>query len=250
MIKSTLMPVSVLAVLVLVLSACCPAQNTNALYVAFGDSVTQGKDSPSYPSVLAGLLGIAPNQMANQGESGESAHSGLDRMQQFFVDCDTFPNAHTVLYWQGAAGLIDWIQENDRFLLFDPLSPYYPYSEELEEQLGNIKNNIVAAVGMAQGSADTVYVANYFYLVPWVSPCDAFGSPLGPGLVEKADHYTQLLNEKIQEAVTETGALLVDINGELGALNDDPANFIDCNHPSGAGNELIAGVFHQVLTGP
>jgi len=234
----------------LALCACCPAQNTHALYVAFGDSITQGKDAPPYPSVLADLLGIAPEQMANEGESGESAHSGLDRMRQLFVDCDTFPNAHTLLYWQGGAGLIDWIQETDPYLLFDPLSPYYPHAGELAEQLGNIRDNIVAALEMAGGSVEHIYVANYFDLVAWVSPCDAFGVPLGPGLVEKANHYTQLLNEKILEAAAETGAVLVDINGELGYLGGDPANFIDCNHPSGAGNALIAGVFHEVLTAP
>jgi len=239
-----------LALPVFALPACCPTPNTNALYVAFGDSLTQGKDSPTYPSVLAGLLGIPSDRIANEGKSGESANDGLDRIRQFFVDCDTFPNAHTLLYWQGAAGLIDWILETDRFLLFDPLSPSYPYAAQLEERLTNIQNNVVAAVEMAAGSVDAVYVADFFDLLPWISPCDTFGAPLAPGLTVKANNYIQLLNEKIHEAVSDTGVTLVNIHGELGALHNDPANFIDCNHPSGAGNELIAGVFLQALTGP
>ncbi len=238
------------AAVVFLLSGCCQAPNPNALYVCFGDSITKGKDSPTYPAALTGLLDLSSNQVANEGDSGESANNGADRIQNLFGSCDAYPNAVALLYLEGAAGLIDWIQETDPILLFDPLGPGYPYQAALNERLGNIKNNIIDAIHTAQSDVDTIYMGNYFYLRSGISPCDAFGAPfLPPAAAEKANHYTDLLNEKIAEAAAETGSILVDINQE-GHLEDSADNFIDCNHPSGEGNQIIAEVFYNAITSP
>jgi lysophospholipase L1-like esterase len=231
--------------------SCCPNPSPDPLYVAFGDSITAGKDSPTYPHALASLLGLSPGKIANEGKSGESAHSGLERIQELFQECNRYPNAIALLYLEGAAGLIDWIQEEDPLLLWDPLHPSYPLTAQLNERLANIQNNVKSAIQTAQGSVATTYVATYFDLLPWVSPCDAFALPfLLPAHTEIANNYTLLLNERISQAALETGSTLVDINAELGALEGDSSNFFDCNHPSGSGNQLIADVFHDVLAGP
>ena len=247
----TLWPALFVSILLLAPVGCCPTPNGAALHLAFGDSVTEGKDSPTYPEHLADLLGLAASQVANEGESGESAHGGADRIEELLARCDTYPNAGTLLYLEGAAGLIDWVQETDPLLLWDPLVTPYPFQAALDERLGNIQNNILAALYTAQSAGLATYVATYFELLPNISPCDAFALPfLPPEQAERANHYTLLLNEKIREAAAASGSVLVDIEAELGALNDDPDNFIDCNHPSGSGNLLIAGLFHQALIGP
>lgn len=241
------------------LSGCCKAPDYDALYVCFGDSITAGKDSPSYPDVLAGYLGLSANEVANEGESGESANNGAERIKNLFGNCDAYPNALALLYMEGAAGLIDWIQEKDPWLLFDPLNPGYPYQAELNERLGNIKNNIIEAVQTAQGDVESIYVANYFFLVPGISPCDLTPAdlPLGPNQVDKVNNYVDLLNGKIEEAASETGSILVDVNLEVGdwsgtacgeAPNDPRDCFTDCNHPSGSGNEVLAELFHDAIT--
>lgn len=246
---------------VLMLSGCCQTPDYNALYVCFGDSITKGKDSPSYPEVLAGYLGLSTNEVANEGESGESAHKGADRIQDIFGNCDAYPNAGSLLYMQGAAGLIDWIQETDPLLLFDPWNAGYPYLAQLNERLGNIKNNIIAAVQTAQNNVDRIYVATYYDLVPGVFPCEMnpTGLPLSQNQAEKINHYVALLNGKIEEAASETGSILVDVNTAVGdwsgtacgeAPNDPRDCFFDCNHPSGSGNQVIAEVFYDSITAP
>jgi lysophospholipase L1-like esterase len=244
---------TVLLTACMLVPGCCQAPNPAPLYVCFGDSITAGKDVPTYPETLDGLIDPSvAGQVANEGESGESADNGADRIKNLFGSCNAYPNTVALLYLEGGAGLIDWIQEKDSFLLFDPLAPGYPYQAELTERLGNIKNNILAAVQTARSSGLQVYMATYYDLLAGVSPCDLhpLKLPLNEVQAERANHYTALLNQKIGEAASETGSALVDLNGVLGPLQGNPENFFDCNHPSASGNALIAEVFFEALTGP
>ncbi len=236
----------VVLVVCFTLGACCPQPNTTARYLCFGDSVTKGDSLPRYPQYLEWLLGQGSGTVANEGKSGETAGDGRERLETM-MRCDTYPNVHTVLYLEGANGLIDWIQEHDAALLISPKDPLYPKKQELRDLLEHIKGNVTGAVRSVTSTGRVVIIGSYFHVLPYVSPCSV--SPLGFFLPYMADHindYVDLLNEKFYEVAAEQGLEIADI-ATTGALYGDPANFLNCNHPSASGNEIIAGIFYEAI---
>jgi hypothetical protein len=49
-------------------------------------------------------------------------------------------------------------------------------------------------------------------------------------------------------AVRSQEAFLVDVALDGDELRSDPANYQDCSHLSGRGNDLVAGVFADAMT--
>ena len=66
-----------IVLLILVLFGCSPrVANLDAkgkTIVCFGDSITAGTESPTYPDILEDLLGLGQGTVVNAGESGENA---------------------------------------------------------------------------------------------------------------------------------------------------------------------------------
>jgi hypothetical protein len=216
-------------------------------YIAFGDSSTSGRSGRSYPEILTGLLELPAGAIANQGSDGETTRQGLDRLRQL-LSRGIYPNAKTLLYWEGGADIIAFMREFDRLLLISPLAPDYPYSTQLADKLDQTQANIEAAIAEGQMAGLTVYVGTYFSLRETTARCDAL--PLEvilPGQAHNANGYVSLLNERIRQAAINRGATLVDVAAADDVLHADDANFVNCNHLSEKGNEIVAQLFFEAL---
>ena len=119
-----------------------PVPDPAVRYIAFGDSATAGPSTRNYPDILRELLVEAPETFVNEGESGETAGQGVDRLQNLLSQ-GLYPNAHTLLYWQGGGGLIDFIAEIDPLLLLSPSEQSYPHASRLGQVLDGIQANFV-----------------------------------------------------------------------------------------------------------
>jgi hypothetical protein len=216
-------------------------------YIAFGDSETSGRSGRSYPEILTGLLGAPAGAIANHGRDGETTGEGLDRLRQL-LSRDIYPNAQTLLYWEGGADIIAFMREVDRLLLISPLAPDYPYSTQLVEKLDRTQANIEAVIAEGRAAGLTVYVATYFSLREATARCDSL--PLEvilPAQARSANGYVSLLNERIRQAAINRGAALVDITAANDVLQADDSNFVNCNHLSEKGNEIVAHLFFEAL---
>jgi len=217
-------------------------------YIAFGDSSTDGPAERGYPEILRDMLGEAAETFAQEGKGGETARDGLDRLGMI-LSKDLYPNAHTLLYWQGAAAIIDFIQEVDGLLLFSPAAAAYPFSSELDKTLDRVQVDIEAAIAQARAAGLTVYVATYFFSREAIQPCEPlFLDVILPGQARHANDYITLLNARIRQAAANTGAALVDLAAVDAEIRSDAANFFDCSHLSAKGNAIVARCFLQAIS--
>jgi hypothetical protein len=192
-------------------------------------------------------LGLPPGTIANQGRGGETTGEGLDRLRQL-ISRSIYPNADTLLYWEGGADIIDLIREVDGQLVFSPSASDYPHSGPLTETLDRIQTNIEAAIGEGRMAGLTVYVATYFSLRESTAPCDPLSlHVILPSQAQNANGYILLLNERIRQAAAIKEAVVVDIASADDVLHADDSNFLNCNHLSDKGNEIVAQLFHQPL---
>jgi lysophospholipase L1-like esterase len=242
---------------VLLLLLLCPTPGCNnghllmpdpaVRYLAFGDSSTAGSSGRGYPEILYNLLGQPAGTIANQGSGGETAGAGLDRLRQL-LSRRIYPNANTLLYWEGGVDLIDFIREADGLLLFSPLEANYPYSTRLTQALDQIQADIESAITAGQQAGLTAYVATYFSLREATAECQPmFLEIILPSQARTANAYIALLNERIRQAAVNTGAVLVDIASADDALHADDSNFVNCNHLSDRGNAVVAQLFVEAL---
>ncbi|MBN1490866.1 MAG: SGNH/GDSL hydrolase family protein [Phycisphaerae bacterium] len=224
-----------------------PMPDPSVRYVAFGDSATAGMSGHDYVDNLPLLLGRPPEEFANQGEGGETTSEGLERLRGL-LSMRIYPNAHTLLYWEGGTDIIALMREVDRLLLLAPLASNYPYSRQLNETLDRIQATIEAAVAEGQAAGLAVYVATYFSLREAIAPCDPlFLDIILPSEARNANGYVSLLNDRIRQAAANTGATLVDIASANESLHADDANFRNCNHLSEYGNGIVAQLFAETL---
>lgn len=222
----------------------------NVRYVAFGDSSTDGPSERQYWEIVRERLGEAPETFSNEGVGGEGAGNGARRLAAL-MDRGIFPNAHTMLYWQGAGGLVDFVGERDPLLAFDPTASDYPFAAELNAKLDQVQGNIESAVAAAQAKGWTVYVATYFPFRDGIGPCSPLPFELIlPQQAIQANRYQDLLNARIRTAAANRGAGLVDVAAIGDELRVDPANYFDCNHLSATGNARVADLFIEALRPP
>jgi lysophospholipase L1-like esterase len=243
----TALALTLLALFTLAINDCCPPNNRQARYLAFGDSATAGADQPTYPQWLAELLQLSEQEVVNLGDSGEKAADGLPRLNEI-MDCDSYPHAEYLLYWEGGNDLIDFVQSVDPALRFSPNDLRYPYSQELDATLQSIVATQQAAITLAREHGLTPLIATYYQLLPHISPCSLTPlDELTEGQVENANDYNELFAGQIRQMAGQEGIGVADILSESGALLDDPANFANCNHASGAGNKIIADIWLAAL---
>lgn len=227
-------------------ATCCPSKKASVIYVAFGDSITDSEASPKYPWYLKQWFGLSDDQVQNEGKSGETIALGLTRLGGI-IDCDTYPNAEAFLLLEGGNDLIDWIQEVDPQVTISPKNILYPYKKDLALLLDKIEGNLFSASYLILDGGSDVVIGSYFHVLPFKSPCKL--SPLDFLSAIQASHvndYVDLLNERIYRVADMLGIVVADIAAS-GALYGDYDNFLNCNHPSGKGNEVVAGFFYQAL---
>jgi len=224
-----------------------PLPDLSVRCLAFGDSSTSGDSGRDYVAFLPELLGRPSTDFANQGKGGETAHEGLKRLRQL-IAMGVYPNADTLLYWQGGVDVIDLIRDVDGLLLLSPTASTYPYSGQLDERLNRIQADIEAAIAEGQAAGLTVYVATYFSLRETVATCDAlFLDIMLPAQARNANGYLSLLNARIRQAAANAGAVVVDVASVDDSLRADDSNFLNCNHLSAKGNQIVAQLFAQVI---
>jgi hypothetical protein len=224
-----------------------PIPDPAVRYLAFGDSGTSGSSGRDYPDILPELLGQPPGAIANQGRGGETTGEGLDRLRQL-ISLSIYPNAHALLYWEGGADIIDLIRQVDGQLLFSPTASSYPYTARLVETLDRIQTNIEAVITEGEMAGLTVCVATYFSLREVTAQCDPLSlHVILPSQAQNANGYVSLLNERIRQAAMNTGAIVVDIASADDVLRADDSNFLNCNHLSAKGNEIVAQLFAEAL---
>ncbi|MHC4444892.1 MAG: SGNH/GDSL hydrolase family protein [Planctomycetota bacterium] len=216
-------------------------------YIAFGDSSAAGPAERDYPDILREMLGESPEAFANEAKSGESADEGLERLR-LLLSLDIYPNAHTLLYWEGAGGIIDFITEVDGLLLRSPNDSNYPYTSQLNERLDNIQTHIESAIQAAQEKGLKVYIATYFFSPEIIAHCDRLLlNTILPLQARNANTYIELLNGRIRQSATKKSAILVDIAAADTILRADNANYSDCSHLSTAGNTIVADLFLKAI---
>lgn len=219
----------------------------NARYIAFGDSSTAGPSERDYVDSLRERLGEPAEAFANEGRGGESAAEGADRLTSY-LDRRLFPNAHTLLYWEGAAELIDFLQEKDPLLALSPDHPAYPYGAALAARLDETQASLERALAAGRDAGLTVYAATYFFMPSGSLNCEPLLlGVLLPGQADNANAYVALLNERIRAAAAAQGATVVDVATLDASLRGSAANYHNCNHLSAAGNEIVAGLFFDVI---
>jgi lysophospholipase L1-like esterase len=216
-------------------------------YVAFGDSATAGPAERDYVDYLPQRLDEPPEAFANEGRGGETAGEGADRLESL-LDLELFPNAHTLLYWEGGNGLVDFMQENDPFLAWSPDNPAYPFADGLESKLDEIQSGVERALAAARETGLRVFAATYYFLPMGSLDCDPLLIDiLLPAQAANANVYVLRLNDRIRTAASAQGAILVDIAALDGQLRADAANYENCNHLSAAGNAIAAGAFVEAI---
>jgi len=244
--RAILLPVVILAI-----GACVPiyVPDPAVRYIAFGDSTTADESSEGYPEILRGLLDEPSETFANEGVSGETTEEGLIRLEALLSQ-EAYPEAQVLLYWEGGNDITEFIEDYDPLLLSSPDDPEYPYSEELVEQLDATQSNIESAVVLARQAGLEVFVATSYFLREDIGICDALPLDLIiPSQAQNANAYIELLNVRIREAGTGWGATIADVAAQDGSLRAEASNYADCNHLSGDGNAIAAGVFHDAIAG-
>ncbi len=224
-----------------------PISRPEVRYIAFGDSTTDGSADKNYHELLPSLLGISASAIANEGKSGEETGDGLDRLCDIF-STEKYPNATTLLYWEGGNDLTQFIQANDPFLLTSPDEPDFPYEEAFSEALNQTQAIIEAAIADARNAGLDVFVATYFPLAPGISMCDAL--PLKFSLPEQTENgnvYVDFFNERLHSAAQNAGATIVPIARHGAMLTADPDHYEDCNHLSETGNAIVAELFADTI---
>ena len=219
-------------------------------YIAFGDSTTDGPTERDYPLLLEEQLDATTGSIVNEGKSGERTAEGLVRLTDLLA-AGTYPQATTLLYWQGGNDLTDFIGNKDPFLLSSPGDDNYPFLDDLSTMLATVQSNVEAAIRAGREAGLEVFVATYFPLVEDAAVCDPL--PLGillPSQAANANDYITLLNQTLRRAASNAFALIVDVSARGSLLTSDTANYFNCNHLGEAGNEIVAGVFAQTVGPP
>ncbi len=222
----------------------------NVIYLAFGDSATDGPSEVDYPDTLPGELGVEAVEIGKQGRGGETTAEGIERLRMF-LERDLFPNAEVLLYWEGGGDLIDTLEQLDPFLLFSPVAEDYPFTDVLNSRLDQTQANMETLILDARNAGLTVYVMTYFLVPEETLPCDPlFLDVIVPSQVSNANDYFRLLNGRIRSAADSAGAILIDVETDASELTDSTDNFFDCNHLSASGNAIVAELIASQLQAP
>ena len=218
--------------------------SSSVILVCFGDSATKGAVSQHYPSYIEGWIDPSSDDVVNEGKNGETSGEGLSRLIGI-IDSHKYPNAKVFALWEGGNDVIDWIQEVDSWLIFDPADPDYPYRSELDNILSNMKDNLRQGIYKIQDDGAQPVLGTYYYLISYI---DCPLSPLGfllPSMTVIANHYVDEINSVVYELAAEEDVPLSDINGELGEMPYE--YYYNCNHANALGNEAIAEIWYQAV---
>ena len=164
------------------------------------------------------------------------------------IEFDIYPHAEVLIYFLGGADIIDFVGSNDPGLATAPGDPEYPFTEELDGLLEDMRAAMSETLELSIGRGYRTLVVTYFSLPPGVTPCDALGgNKLDRTEALRVNEYVELLDELIADLAGELQLSVVDLRLADDALAQDLGNFADCTHPSESGAAIVAGQFAEVL---
>jgi len=216
----------------------------SVILVCFGDSATKGAVEQHYPGYIEEWINPSEDDVANEGKSGETSGEGLQRLRNL-IDSEEYPNAQVYAYWEGGNDIVDTMQELDRFLIWDPTWPWYPFHEELDDLLGEVKENLRQGINKIRETDATPVLGTYYYLMAFKKCKHSPIHFLLPFQVRHANHYVDKLNNVIYDLAYEEDVPLADINKELGTMAY--WHYYDFNHANALGNRLIAEVWFEAV---
>ena len=197
--------------------------------VCFGDSMVAGPSELTFPDYLEFFVEPGDGEVVNEGQGGETTGEGYWRAMWLVISLQ-YHDADVWIYWEGGNDIIDWVEANDPYMLYNPADPNYPLRDDLDDQLARTKSNIAMTINTIQLTGAEVVIGTYMELVPWL-PCDP--SPIGfmtPGMIKKANAYLEELNGIIREVAAEEGVVLHDVRNTLGFVSGHLINYHDCLH--------------------
>jgi hypothetical protein len=166
------------------------------------------------------------------------------------LQADLYPNANVWLYWEGGNDVVSFVQVNDPHLQYSPDDPDYPFALEWSAQRTETQLNIELAINMLHDAGKQVFVAT---LAPVDSNTDVcpplVGATMTSQPAEVANGLILQINESIRAAAAADGesAIVVDIAAVGDELRADPAHYINCNHLSEQGHEIVAAAFLSAI---
>jgi len=235
----------------LVLSgATCPSGEA-VRYICFGDSATAGLPDGSYPAYLEQLLvaynGEQAGCVANQGQVGDIACPELRRLEERIADT-MYPNAHTVLFWEGGNDLFYYLYEH----YSDPVNVKFtldhgPLPEEIPAISAIALDCIRHAAGIIRDNSLAPIVGTYFKVIPG-KPITGIPGPDGLTTEQAGfvNEYVDVLNGAILAMAQAEGIPVAPIH-TLGVLGGSPDYYHDGMHPSKEGYQLVAAVWYQAI---
>ena len=158
----------------------------------------------------------------------------------------TFPNAETLIIWQGGTDVIHFVASKDSGLQLSPADVAYPLRKQLMSLLDLIEGNLGEMVARGTGAGWKVYLVTY-YPMSIEKACAQLGLELDAQRGQVIDSYLSALNERIRRAVKQHGAGLIDVAAIGEELKSDAGNHFDCNHLSQHGNARVSGLVAESL---
>lgn len=219
--------------------------NPSARIIALGDSATRGPGGQGYPEMMPGQLSVPVQSVVNEGVGGEETTAGLGRLKHL-IDRKLFPNAETILIWEGGTDLIHFVAASDGSLQWNPLDENFPLREQLSNVLNRIESNLGDMIRAARDTNWTPYLLTYFPMRT-DRTCLLFSFELSDQQANAIDAYFNSLNERIRSAAATNGVTVIDIAAIGNEIEENEANYLDCNHLSGQGNTLVAAQVTRVL---
>lgn len=214
-------------------------------YIAFGDSTTAGPAGLQYWQYVQQDLGASEEAFAGQGKGGETVAEGLPRLRDL-LDRNVYPNAQALLFWEGGDDILKFVVAHDPLVVLSPDDPNYPFRADLNSALEQVQADVAQAIMLGKQQNLAVYVATYFDLLP--GECKpALLNLLTPQQAQIANQYVNLLNDRIRQAVTDQGAVLVDVASQSAEITSTAENYLNCNHLSNQGNRVVAELFTQTI---
>ena len=228
--------VGVLFIGLTLLAPRCPQQDEKVRIIAFGDSLTYGWSIiSSYPQVLERMMELPPGTILNAGLAGELLAYSEVRLEEV-LDYG-YPNLRVILFWEGGNDLLIDIMTNNPDLAL-PADPANPIFESME---GHGRRRIE----MILDRGYELVVGTYYHFVPGKVPCYIIPEGMSPEQAANLATYVDLGNRAILD-LAEGYGLRVARMDELGMLEGDPDNYIDCLHADIDGHALIAAKWFEV----
>ncbi|MCG3138862.1 MAG: hypothetical protein HJJLKODD_02731 [Phycisphaerae bacterium] len=209
-------------------------------YWALGDSITGSADQLTYPRYLAAELDWPDEEFSVDGVGGRTVAEGFQQLDSV-VAAEIYPNLELLIYYLGGADMVGFVAQRDPGLAISLNDPEYPYTQEWQNLLADLTEEMTATITRAQQNGWVVLMVNYAPIPEGLEDCPAFGgNQLNSEEAARANEYVAALNQLIAEVAEQTHASLADLRMDQEEFLSDLDHYRDCTHPNDEGAQIIA----------